>query len=72
MNVAVVYSTRKGEALPRYAYAARRRYDVIDGDMTDLRFLDPRGVVVGLRAKGRARKHVGGFVIDANATQHVA
>jgi hypothetical protein len=29
------------------------RWRVVDGDRTDLRFLDPRGVCVGLRLKGR-------------------
>jgi hypothetical protein len=75
MNVAVVFSTRRGKPLPRYAYAGGRRYDVIDGDAHDLRFLDPhgtRGVVVGLRAKGRARKDTSGFVVNAFETQHVA
>ncbi|MDW9473869.1 hypothetical protein GOA69_16160 [Sinorhizobium meliloti] len=38
---------------------------VIDGDQTDLRFLDPQGVIVGLYAKGRAAKaDTSGFVID--------
>ena len=36
---------------------------VFDGDDTDLRFLDPQGVIVGLKAKGRARKDTSGFVI---------
>jgi len=35
---------------------------VINGDEHDLRFLDPVGVVVGLKAKGRARKDTSGFV----------
>jgi hypothetical protein len=36
---------------------------VIDGDKHDLRFLDPRGVVVGLLAKGSAKKAAaGGFI----------
>lgn len=35
---------------------------VIDGDESDLRFLDPASVIVGLRAKGRARKDRSGFV----------
>ena len=39
-------------------------FTVIDGDETDLRFLDPRGVVVGLKAKGNAKKNSGnGFVV---------
>ena len=33
-----------------------RGYEVIDGDLYDLRFKDKRGVVIGLRAKGKARK----------------
>ena len=36
---------------------------VVDGDKNDLRFLDPKGVVVGLRAKGPARQDQSGFVI---------
>jgi len=32
-------------------------------DETDLRFLDPRGVMLGLKAKGRAKKDTSGFVI---------
>lgn len=59
-NVAVVFTTRKGEALPK-RYAGRR---VIDGDLTDLRFKDPKGVVVGLRAKGPAKRETGTFVVD--------
>lgn len=37
---------------------------VIDGDLNDLRFLDPKGVVVGLSAKGSlAKNDKSGFVI---------
>jgi len=37
---------------------------VIDGDETDMRFLDPRGVIVGLYAKGKAgRADTSGFVV---------
>lgn len=36
---------------------------VYDGDQTDLRFLDPAGVIVGLKAKGTARKDTSGFVV---------
>ena len=38
---------------------------VIDGDKHDLRFLDPLGVIVGLRPKGKAANDQSGFVIDA-------
>lgn len=56
LNVAVVF--RNG--LPE-TFLGRK---VIDGDETDLRFLDETGVVVGLSAKGRAKKDKSGFVID--------
>jgi hypothetical protein len=38
---------------------------MLSADETDLRFLDPRGVMIGLRAKGRAKKDTTGFVIRA-------
>jgi hypothetical protein len=41
-------------------------YQVINGDESDVRFLDPQGVVVGLKAKGKAKKDKTGFVIDLN------
>lgn len=53
-NVAVVFHT-----VP----SVWNGFQVIDGDEHDLRFLDPRGVVVGLKAKGRAKKDTSGFVI---------
>lgn len=34
-----------------------------NGDESDLRFLDPRGVIVALKAKGKAKKDTSGFVI---------
>ena len=37
---------------------------VVDGDTDDLRFLDPRGCVVGLKAKGKAKRDTSGFVLD--------
>ena len=37
---------------------------VIDGDEHDMRFLDKPNVVVGLKAKGKAKKDSSGFVID--------
>lgn len=55
-NVAVVF---RGP-LPK-TWANRR---VIDGDRDDLRFLDPMGVIVGLKAKGRAKHDESGFVVD--------
>ena len=52
-NVAVVF-----DRLPT-VYHCRK---VVDGDNSDLRFLDPVGVVVGLKAKGDAKKDQSGFV----------
>ena len=40
-----------------------KRFRVYDGDQTDLRFLDSRGVV-GLYAKGKARHDSSGFVVS--------
>jgi hypothetical protein len=37
---------------------------VINGDENDLRFLDPKGVIVGLVEKGRAKKDESGFVVE--------
>ena len=55
-RVAVVFATRKGSALPsEWCAPWGDRFPVIDGDAHDLRFVDPLGVVVGLRAKGKAR-----------------
>lgn len=54
LNVAAVF-----RSLPE-TYLGR---PVINGDETDLRFLDPKGVIVGLKAKGKARKDTSGFVI---------
>jgi len=62
-NVAVVFDTRKGAALPD----TWNGYRVVDGDANDLRFLDPRGVVVGLRAKGDAKHDAHGFVVPCAA-----
>jgi hypothetical protein len=65
-NVAVVFDTR-GEPLPARCAIGGVDAPVIDGDMHDLRFLDPagpdgRGVIVGLRAKGRGKRDTTGFV----------
>jgi hypothetical protein len=60
-NVAIVFDVKRGESLPK----KYREFKVIDGDIHDLRFLDKRGVVVGLRAKGEAKKDISGFVVKA-------
>jgi hypothetical protein len=58
MNVAVVFGIKKTLAMPEL-YKFR---SVFNGDDSDLRFLDPKGVVVGLYAKGKAKKDTTGFV----------
>jgi len=57
MNAAAVFRNR----LP----ASFKGVPVVDGDLHDLRFLDEKGVIVGLRAKGKAIYDQSGFVIDA-------
>ena len=54
-NIAVVFNG----AFPIY-FKGR---EVVNGDESDLRFLDKRNVVVGLKAKGKARHDMSGFVI---------
>jgi hypothetical protein len=54
-NVAVVFKT-----VPK----TWNGYEVIDGDETDLRFLDKKGVIVGLKAKGKGKKDTSGFVVE--------
>jgi hypothetical protein len=41
---------------------------VPSADETDLRFLDPKGTMLGLKAKGRAKKDYSGFVIRLTET----
>jgi hypothetical protein len=54
MNVAAVFDEVPTEHMGR---------KVIDADEHDLRFLDAKGVIAGLKAKGRAKKDYSGFVI---------
>jgi hypothetical protein len=58
LNVAVVFGVKKTEPLPE----TYNGVSVFNGDDSDLRFLDPKNVVVGLYAKGRAKKDTTGFV----------
>jgi hypothetical protein len=62
-NVAVVLDTKRGEAKPELWGG----YPVIDGDETDVRFLDKTGHIIALHAKGSARKDTSGFVRKATA-----
>ena len=42
-------------------------YNVVNGDNSDLRFLDAKNVVVALYAKGKAKQDTSGFVIKTSA-----
>lgn len=61
VNVSVVF-----DKIPQKQY---KGYRVINGDETDLRFLDNRykktkkGIIVALKAKGQAKKDDSGFVV---------
>jgi hypothetical protein len=57
-NVAVVFGIKKTVAMPE-TYLGMT---VFNGDQTDLRFLDPKSVIVGLYAKGKAKTDQSGFV----------
>jgi predicted pyridoxine 5'-phosphate oxidase superfamily flavin-nucleotide-binding protein len=63
-NVTVVfrvsYGARGKSPLPR----TWNGFNVVDGDESDLRFLDPAFSVVGLRAKGDAKSKSFGFVVE--------
>jgi len=57
-NVATVFGLKKSQPMPE-TFNGRR---VFNGDDSDLRFLDPKNVIVGLYAKGKAKKDTSGFV----------
>ena len=57
-NIATVFGLKKTEPMPE-SYMG---LPVFNGDESDLRFLDPKGVIVGLYAKGKAKKDTTGFV----------
>ena len=58
INVAVVF---RNAELPDKWLGIK----VINGDKHDLRFKDAKGCIVGLKAKGKAKKDKSGFVVDA-------
>lgn len=58
MNIAVVFK----DEFPKTFLNKK----VINGDNSDLRFLDECGKIIGLKAKGKAKKDESGFVIDSN------
>jgi hypothetical protein len=60
-NVAIVFS----DALPK----VYKGFKVVNGDVDDLRFLDPKGVIVGLKFKGskasKAKAIKSGFCVNS-------
>lgn len=54
-NVAVVF---RHKILPIQFMGTQ----VVNGDESDVRFRDPKGVIIGLYAKGKAKKDTSGFV----------
>jgi hypothetical protein len=63
MRVAVVFRTRKLVEDMLFFKQTFLGLPVVDGDDTDVRVLDPLGVVVALYAKGKAKKDITGFVV---------
>jgi hypothetical protein len=61
-NVAVCFRNRA--KLESYIENGYKGFTVIDGDKSDLTFLYDSGVIVGLTAKGKAKKDKSGFVVD--------
>ena len=71
-NVAIVFNVcklgNKGKCHTKCKCALPETwngYTVISGDDSDIRFLDDKGVIVGLHAKGDARTDDSGFVVKA-------
>jgi hypothetical protein len=58
MRIAAVFRSRKD--IPETFLGL----ECVDGDDSDIRHLDPQGVIVALYAKGNAKKDLTGFVVD--------
>ena len=60
LNIAVVFGIKKGTPMPAKFFNSNMT--VFNGDESDLRFLDPKNSIIGLYAKGKAKKDITGFV----------
>ncbi len=61
-NVAAAFATKKAVD---YTGKKMGGFNIVNGDLTDLRFLDGKGVIVGLTAKGHTWKHdTSGFFVN--------
>lgn len=58
-NVAVVFNVKDETELP----STYMGFKVINGDMHDLTFLHDKNTIIGLKAKGMAKKDTSGFVV---------
>lgn len=58
MRIAAVFRTQA--AIPDTFLGLK----CVDGDNSDIRHIDPQGVIVALYAKGKARRDNSGFVVD--------
>jgi hypothetical protein len=65
-NIAVVFNLKKTLPMPEYHRFNNQVRPVYNGDESDLRFLDPDNHIVGLYAKGKAKKDISGFVKNPN------
>jgi len=63
LNVAAVVRVARSKPIPSPINFGRYRA-VVDGDVSDVRFGDVSGRIIGLRAKGRAKRDTSGFVLD--------
>jgi hypothetical protein len=63
-NVAAVFE----KTLP----ATWQGVPVINGDESDVRFMDAKGVIVGLKAKGEGKRDESGFVIRQSNVKEFA
>ena len=66
-NIAMVFHLKKTLDMPDYHVLSTGNtgntvMPIFNGDESDLRFLDPKGHIVGLYAKGKAKKDNTGFV----------
>lgn len=64
-NIAMAFRITKNEPKPLSVNGHR----VIDGDETDLRGLDGKGVIVGLSAKGQTGKYVTSFIVSPTGSK---
>lgn len=58
-NVAIVFGVKDSSGLPK----EYNGYPVINGDEHDLTFIAPSGSIIGLKAKGKGKKDMSGFVV---------